>query len=385
MAKAQSIIGAGVGRVEGAEKVSGQAVYAADVPFPDALWGKILRSPYPHARILNIDTSKARKIAGVKAVVTGKDEPGHYVGKSIRDIPVLCWDKVRYIGDKVAAVAAETLEAAEEAIGLIEVEYEELPAVFDPLEAMKPGAPILHDDASAYDGAPKDIMVKDIPNVCNRVIWKKGDIDQGFREADLVLEHTFRVPLRHQGYIEPQAFLVKIDEDGQVLAWSSSKSPFATRTQLAKAIGLAPAKIRVHAVTVGGDFGGKGGPGDLPIAYFLAKQANRPVRIVATNSEELTFTNPDHYSVITVRTGVEARRSSRGPIRPRHSWQRRLCWNETRTGEHRRRGHGRSLSHRPRLYGSPPSLHEHGPLRILARARRAPGDVRRGIAHGPYR
>ena len=168
---------------------------------------------------------------------------------------------------------------------------------------MKPGAPILHDDASAYDGAPKDIMVKDIPNVCNRLIWKKGDVDQGFREADLVLEHTFRIPLRHQGYIEPQAFLVKIDEDGQVLAWSSSKSPFATRTQLAKAIGLPPANVRVHAVTVGGDFGGKGGPGDLPIAYFLAKQAKRPVRIVATNSEELTFTNPDHYSVITVRTG----------------------------------------------------------------------------------
>ena len=218
MAKPQSIIGAGVGRVEGAEKVSGQAVYAADVHFPDALWGKILRSPYAHARIVDIDTSKAWKVDGVKAVVTGKDASGHYMGKSIRDIPVLCWDKVRYIGDKVAAVAAETLEAAEEAIGLIEVEYEELPAVFDPLEAMNPGAPILHDDASAYDGAPKDIMVKDIPNVCNRLIWKKGDVDQGFREADLVLEHTFRIPLRHQGYIEPQAFLVKIDENDQVLA-----------------------------------------------------------------------------------------------------------------------------------------------------------------------
>ena len=384
MAKPQSIIGAGVGRVEGAEKVSGQAVYAADVHFPDALWGKILRSPYAHARIANIDTSKAWKVAGVKAVVTGKDEPNHYVGKSIRDIPVLCWDKVRYIGDKVAAVAAETLEAAEEAIGLIEVEYEELPAVFDPLEAMKPGAPILHDDASAYDGAPKDIMVKDIPNVCNRVIWKKGDVDQGFREADLVLEHTFRIPLRHQGYIEPQAFLVKIDEDGQVLAWSSSKSPFATRTQLAKAIGLPPANVRVHAVTVGGDFGGKGGPGDLPIAYFLAKQAKRPVRIVATNSEELTFHQSGSLFGDHGTYGSEARRSSRGPIRPGHSWQRRLCGNETRTGEHRRRGHGRPLSHRPCLYGSPPSLHEHGPLRILACARRAPRDVRCGIAYGSH-
>src|SRR5215475_6200919 len=170
MAKTSSIIGAAVGRVEGADKVSGTATYGADVHFADALWGKILRSPYPHARIKSIDTSKAWKVPGVKAIVTGKEEPEHYQGKSIRDIPVLCWDKVRYIGDKVAAVAAETLDAAEEAIGLIEVEYEELPAVFDPLDAMKPGAPILHDDASAYDGAPKDIMVKDIPNVCNRVI-----------------------------------------------------------------------------------------------------------------------------------------------------------------------------------------------------------------------
>ncbi len=305
MAKAQSIIGAPVGRVEGVEKVSGAALYAADVSMPNALWGKILRSPYAHARIVSIDVSKAWKVDGVKAIVTGKDEPNHYVGKSIRDIPVLCWDKVRYIGDKVAAVAAETFEAAEEALGLIEVQYEELAAVFDPLKAMEPGAPILHDDASAYEGAPKDIMVKDIPNVCNRLTWKKGDIDQGFRESDLVIEHTFRIPLRHQGYIEPQAFLVAVEEDGQVLAWSSSKSPFGTRSQMSKAIGLSPAQIRVHPVNVGGDFGGKGGPGDLPIAYFLAKQAKRPVRIVATNSEELTFANPDHYSVITVRTGVK--------------------------------------------------------------------------------
>src|SRR5712691_2695873 len=208
MAKAQSIIGASVGRVEGAEKVSGRALYAADILMPNALWGKILRSPYPHARIASIDASKAWNIDGVKAVVTGKDEPNHYQGKSIRDIPVLCWEKVRFIGDRVAAVAAETRDAAEEALNLIEVEYyEELPAVFDPMEAMKPGAPILHDDASSYDGAPQDIMVKDVPNVCNRLTWGKGDIDKGFRDSDLVVEHTFRIPIHHQGYIEPQAYL----------------------------------------------------------------------------------------------------------------------------------------------------------------------------------
>src|SRR5207249_10366251 len=159
MAKPQAINCARVGRVEGAEKVSGQAIYAADVHFPDALWGKILRSPYPHARIVSIDTSKAWNVEGVKAIVTGKDEPDHYVGKSIRDIPVLCWDKVRYIGDKIAAVAAETREAADEAVGLIEVQYEELPAVFDPLKAMEPGASIVHDYASVCRWSANEILV----------------------------------------------------------------------------------------------------------------------------------------------------------------------------------------------------------------------------------
>jgi CO/xanthine dehydrogenase Mo-binding subunit len=305
MAKPSSIIGAPVGRVEGADKASGRAVYGADVHFPDTLWGKILRSPHPHARILRIDTAKARQVPGVKAIVTGKDEPNHFQGKSIRDIPVLCWDKVRYIGDRVAAVAAETPDAAEEAINRIEVEYEELPAVFDVLEAMKLDAPILHDDASAYDGAPQDILVKDIPNVLNKLTWGKGDVEKGFREADLVLEHTFRIPIHHQGYLEPQSFLVKIDDNGQVDAWSSTKGPFGTRAQFAKAVGIPPNQIRIHAVHVGADFGGKSGAGDLPICYFLAKQAKRPVKIVLTHTEELTVMNPDHYTVVKVKTGVK--------------------------------------------------------------------------------
>jgi CO/xanthine dehydrogenase Mo-binding subunit len=305
MAKPPSIIGTSVGRVEGAEKVSGQAVYAADVHFPDALWGKILRSPYPHARIVSIDTSKAWKVDGVKAIVTGKDEPNHYQGKSIRDIPCLCWDKVRYIGDRVAAVAAETREAAEEALNLIEVEYEQLPAVFDVLEAMKPDAPVLHDNAPSYDGAPADIMVAGGTNVLNKLTWGKGDIEKGFREADLVLEHTFRIPIHHQGYLEPQSFLVKIEDDGKVNAWAATKGPFGTRAQFAKAVGIPANQIRIQAVHVGADFGGKSGAGELPICYFLAKQAQRPVKIILTHTEELTAMNPDHYTVVKVKTGVK--------------------------------------------------------------------------------
>jgi len=305
MANPASIIGAAVGRVEGAEKVSGQAVYGADVHFRDTLWGKILRSPYPHARILRIDTSKASQVPGVKAIVTGKDEPDHYQGKSIRDIPVLCWDKVRYIGDKVAAIAAESREAAEEAIDLIDVEYEELPAVFDVLAAMKPGAPILHDDAPSYDGAPADIMAGAGSNVLNKLTWGKGDIEKGFAEADVVLEHTFRIPIHHQGYLEPQSFMVKINDDGSVDGWASTKSPFGTRAQFAKAAGISPGQIRIHAVHVGADFGGKSGAGELPICYFLARQAKRPVKILLTHSEELMAMNPDHDTVVRVKTGVK--------------------------------------------------------------------------------
>ncbi|NIO08316.1 MAG: molybdopterin-dependent oxidoreductase [Deltaproteobacteria bacterium] len=305
MASAKSVIGAPIGRVEGTQKVSGRATYAADVHLPGTLWGKVLRSPHPHARIVYIDSTRAKEVEGVRAVITGKDIQGAYMGRVIRDIPVLCWDKVRFVGDRVAAVAADTREAAEAALDLIDVQYEELPAVFDPLEAMKPEAPRLHEDVSAYDGAPEDILIPDVPNGLNRLTWSKGDVKQGFREADVVLEHTFRIPLRHQGYIEPQTALVSIDDDGRVQAWVSSKSPYSTRSQLAKAIDVPEEMVRLNAVDVGGDFGGKGDAMDLPICYFLARQAKKPVKIVHTYTEEITAGCPDHPTVVTVRSGIK--------------------------------------------------------------------------------
>ena len=183
----QKIVGAAVPRAEGSEKVSGKTVYAADVKLRDLLWVKILRSPHPHARIRGVDISKAANIPGVKAIATGTDVKGFLIGKQIRDMPVLCWDKVRFVGDRVAAVAAETADAAEEAIHAIEVDYELLPAVFDPLEAMAPNAPALHDNVAGYDGAPKNILAGDLHNGLTRLAWKKGDVEAGFRAADLVL------------------------------------------------------------------------------------------------------------------------------------------------------------------------------------------------------
>src|SRR5215210_1211434 len=258
MAATASLIGASVPRLEGPEKVTGRATYTADVTLPGTLWAKILRSPPPHARIVRIDASAARQVPGVRAVVTGQDVPGRYVGKTIRDMPVLCWDRVRFIGDRVAAVAADTVEAAEAGLDAIEVEYAPLPAVFDPLEAMQPGAPLLHDDITSYDGAPRQWLIPDVHNGVTRLAWGKGDPELGFREADLVLEHTFHIPSRHEGYLEPHACLVAIDDDGRIQVWSASKAPFRARVQVAKAIGVPEEQILVHAIQVGGDFGGKG-------------------------------------------------------------------------------------------------------------------------------
>ena len=304
MTAGRTMIGAPVLRAEGPDKVAGRSIYAADVNLPGLLWGKILRSPYPHARIRRIDVSRALHAPGVRAVITGQEIPGRFVGKKIRDMPVLCWDVARFVGDRVAAVAADTPEAAEEAAALITVEYEELPAVFDPLEAMQPGAPRIHQDVAAYDGAPTERLALDVPNGLTRLAWRKGDIDEGFRKADLVLEHTFRIPARHQGYIEPHAGTVAIEPNGRIQVWVSAKNPFNVRGQLAKAIGVAEERIRVNVVNVGGEFGGKGDAVDLPVAYFLARKAGRPVKIVMSYAEELMAGNPAHSTVVSVRSGV---------------------------------------------------------------------------------
>lgn len=298
-------VGIPVPRGEGSDKVSGHTVYAADVKLPGLLWAKILRSPHPHARIQRVDISRAKKVPGVHAIITGDDVRDCLVGKQIRDMPVLCWDKARFAGDRIAAVAAETVAAAEEALHLIDVEYELLPAVFDPLEAMTPSAPVIHENIGAYDGAPEKILAVDLRNGLTRLAWRKGDVEKGFNEADVVLEHTFYVPARHQGYLEPHSATVSIEFDGRIQVWSSVKNPFNVRTQLAKCLSVAEERIRMNPVNVGGEFGGKGDGVDLPVLYFLAEKAGRPVKMVMTYAEELSASNPAHPTVITIRSGVK--------------------------------------------------------------------------------
>ncbi|MGH7343065.1 MAG: xanthine dehydrogenase family protein molybdopterin-binding subunit, partial [Candidatus Rokuibacteriota bacterium] len=210
---AHRIVGKPIGRVDGVEKVRGEARYSGDVSVPGLIWGKALRSPLPHARIVRIDTSRAKAFPGVLAVLTAQDLPNILVGRRMFDMPLLARDRVRFIGEKVAVVAAADPDVAEEATGLIDVEYEDLPAVIDPEDAIVTGAPLVHENPGAYEGAPAE---RPHANVQSVLRFKLGDVDVGFREAARTFEHTFRTQLAHQGYLEPHAGVVAIDEEGRV-------------------------------------------------------------------------------------------------------------------------------------------------------------------------
>jgi CO/xanthine dehydrogenase Mo-binding subunit len=298
-------IGKTLPRIEGEGKVTGQTKYAADLPFENLLWAKVLRASVPHARIVNIDTSKAKALKGVRAVLTGADVKDIYVGTRVKDQPVLAYDKVRMGGDAVAAVAADSEEIAEEAIGLIDVQYEDLPYVEDPVEALKPSAPLIHDDRSKYKNAPKLPEGVSPHNLQSYVLWKNGDVEAGFQKAARVFQHTFRTPLSHHGYIEPCACTVQVHEDGRVEVWASNKGPWGLRDQMAEDFGLEKEKIKVHIVHVGGDFGAKASLVDVPVAYYLSKATKQPVKLVFDYTDELLAGGHRHPAVLALRTGVD--------------------------------------------------------------------------------
>ena len=290
-------------RVEGQQKVGGGAVYAVDVALPGMLWAKVLRSPLAHARIRRLDAAKAARLPGVKAVLTGADLAGARIGKKIVDMPLLAEDVVRYTGEKVAVIAAEDETIAMAALDLIEVEYDELPIVTDPLEAMAAEAPLLHPSVAAYKGLLHSIETPS--NVFVRLNWKKGDVEEGFRQSDVVVENTFKVPAVHQAYIEPHCSVVRINDDGTAEIWSSNKSPFALRDQVGNALQIPPASLVIRPCYVGGDFGGKGDGNDVALCYALARKTGRPVKMLVDYTEELIAGNPRHGAVIKVKTGVK--------------------------------------------------------------------------------
>ena len=224
-------IGRPVTRQEGPDKVSGTFLYSADVNLPGMLWGKVLRSPYPHARILSVDTSRAEALPGVRAVITGRDTAGMRVGRMVRDVPLLAEDVVRFVGEKVAALAADDPDIAEEALLLIDVEYEPLPAVFDPIAAMDPSSQQVHEGNPIFDTSSGPVQPDG--NILNHSVWSSGDTEQGFRDSDRIFEHTFTTTWVHQGYMEPYACVVDVDETGRIQVWANNKVPYTLRAQLA--------------------------------------------------------------------------------------------------------------------------------------------------------
>ena len=295
--KKYNVINTQVHNIDGIVKVTGRATFTFDVKLPHMLYGKILRSPYAHARILNIDTSKAEKLPGVKAVVTGKDTLGVKQGiwrrfKELCDEEILAREIVRYIGEPVAAVAANDEDAAEEALDFIEVEYEPLRAVFDPLEAIKEGAPQLH------EGAERNI------NVTRHIEW--GDVDEGIKKADYVREDWFRVSSQAHVCMETHCAVASYSPEGKLSVWTSTQSHYYIKVLLAEILGLRENDVRVISRYTGGGFGSKF---ELDSAQFcsalLSMKLCKPVKIVLTREEEFMATKRRTPMFYYLRTGVK--------------------------------------------------------------------------------
>ncbi|HEY3909150.1 MAG TPA: xanthine dehydrogenase family protein molybdopterin-binding subunit [Stellaceae bacterium] len=299
-------------RPDGVDKVTGRANFGADMTMPGMLWGKIKRSPHAHARILSINTDKAMALPGVRAVATRADFPDippsrAFIGAApanLRDLSRNCMAKGKalYEGHAVAAVAATSPAIAEQALDLIEVEYEVLPHVMDVEAAMAPDAPLLHDDIFTAGVDPKPTKPS---NVSKMVRFAKGDVEVGFAAADVVIERRYTTKPVHQGYIEPHACVVSVAPDGQTTIWSSSQGQFMVRGYTSRIVGADIANIRAIPAEIGGGFGGKTIVYLEPIAYMLSKKSGRPVKIVMSREEVFRATGPTSGAVVEVKLGAK--------------------------------------------------------------------------------
>jgi CO/xanthine dehydrogenase Mo-binding subunit len=288
--------------LEGPEKVSGSAKYAVDAHEPSALWTKLLRSPYPRARILRIDTTHAAALPGVHAILTGDDVRGMRTGIAYRDEPLLAWDEVRFAGERVAAVCAADADIATAALALIEVDYEELTPMLSAAEALAPGAPIIHPDFNSYE----DVAPIAAPsNAYGHITLAAGDTTVGFADADVIVERTYETPLIHQMYFEPHTCLVSLDADGTAQVWLASGTPGVNHTELARVLGISPDKIVVNFSLLGGSYGGKTDGTEAALCYLLAKRTGRSVRFLADYAEELTAMHPRNPSIIRIKAGAK--------------------------------------------------------------------------------
>jgi CO/xanthine dehydrogenase Mo-binding subunit len=292
-------------RLEGRAKVTGQAAYAADVRRDGTLQAAFLRSPYPHALITAIDVTAARAMPGVRAVLTGADVRPARLGRRLQDWPVLAWDRVRCVGDRVAAVAADTLAEAEAALARIEVSYQELPGIFDTAAALAADAPALHPDRDEDFFIGGKRTPTSHPNIVGHVRHSHGDVDAGFAGAAHIFEHEFDVAPIFTAALEPRASLVWLEGDVFHVV-GTNKSPFALRDHLASGLALDPKHIVIESAYIGGDFGGKGLSIDEYALTFLARSTGRPVRAVTRYADDMRASNTRHGGRIRLKTGVDA-------------------------------------------------------------------------------
>ena len=291
-----SVIGKRLPRIDSRSKATGEAIYTIDIQLPKMLFGKILRSPYPHARIRHIDTSRAEHLPGVRGVISAKDLSSEkkayfYFGAFVPDEYPLAIDRVRFIGDEVAAVAAIDEDIAQEALELIRVEYDPLPAIFDAEEAIKEGAPQIHDHTKE--------------NISWRLYQDLGDVEEGLKEADHIQEDRFVTQLVCHAPLEPHAAVAQWHTDGRLTLWAPTQKPFFYALDLAHALGVSESKVRVIKPPVGGGFGGKQETSAVEFsAAFLSRKTGHPVKIVLTRDEEFSATRRRHAFLIDLKTGV---------------------------------------------------------------------------------
>ncbi|MEM7041389.1 MAG: xanthine dehydrogenase family protein molybdopterin-binding subunit [Pseudomonadota bacterium] len=298
-------------RPDGVDKVTGRAKFGADMSLPGMLFGKVLRSPHAHARIKSIDTSKAAALPGVKAVVTRDDfqdmpseiTPAGEMLINYRDVMrnVMARDKALYEGHAVAAVAATSNSIARKALDLIEVDYEVLPHVIDVMDAIKPDAPVLHDDMFTEGVEPKPATAS---NASKRVEFTLGDVDKGFAEADVVVERVFDTKPVHQGYIEPHACVASYSEDGQAELFVCTQGHFIVRTHCARLLGMDVASLKVTASEIGGGFGGKTVVYLEPVALMLSKKSRKPVKMQMTREEVFKASGPTSGAHMRIKIGA---------------------------------------------------------------------------------
>jgi CO/xanthine dehydrogenase Mo-binding subunit len=294
------IIGTRLPRIDGRAKVSGGAKYVDDLYRPGMLHAALLGSPYAHARILSYDLSAARALRGVKAVIAAEDLPANNIGIAVTDEPVLARGKVRYVGEPVAAVAAEDLATARAALRLIDVRYQELTAVFDPREALAEDAPLLHEDFDSYH---KTFSAPSKGNMLSFMEVSTGDLGQGWRQSDVIVEGDYETPAIHPQYIEPCGALAEVDGSGKVTIWSSTQSVFISQSDVCRALGLPMAKVRCIATPIGGGFGGKQGANEA-VTAALALATARPVKLVLSREDDMIMMRSRHASKIHMKTGA---------------------------------------------------------------------------------